>query len=70
MNKKKSIRKENNTTMDVDQWEIVDDMGTVIAGDRDWIITRWELMEGGRMPIKTLGEVKLIKVIKILRPVL
>ena len=54
--------------MDIEQWEIMDDTGTIVAGDRDWVLERWELMQTGRMPVKTLGDVKLIKVVKILKP--
>jgi hypothetical protein len=56
------------TPVDIEQWEIMDDTGTIVAGDRDWVLERWELMQTGRMPVKTLGDVKLIKVVKILKP--
>ena len=55
--------------MDVEQWEITDETGAVFTGERDFILERWELAKTGRLPVRFLGEVRLIKIIKVLRPV-
>lgn len=53
--------------MDLEHWEIQDDTGTVIVGDREKIVDDWHAIKNGTMPLRFVGDVKLVKIISVHR---